>query len=124
MNESLVSAKNEVEFPTRERVFITERLNDPTIPGLSLADARVKPGVTTELHRLSVDEWYVLKHGTGMMEVGGGEAFAVGPGDTVIIPAGVSQRITNTGDCDLVMQCVCVPRFTPDCYEALDENTD
>ena len=124
MNESLVSAKNEVEFPTRERVSITERLNDPTVPGLSLADARVEPGVTTELHRLSVDEWYVLQEGTGMMEVGGGKPFAVGPGDTVVIPSGVSQRITNTGDGSLLLQCVCIPRFTPDCYEALDENTD
>ena len=124
MNDSLVKAKNGVEFPTRERVFITERLNDPTVPGLSLADARVEPGVTTELHRLSVNEWYVLQKGTGMMEVGGGEPYAVGPGDTVVIPSGVSQRITNTSDGNLLLQCICVPRFTPDCYEALENEPD
>lgn len=45
----------------------------------------------------------------------------VGPGDTIEIPAGVSQRISNTGDIDLEFQCVCVPRFTPDCYKSLEE---
>ena len=124
MNDSLVKANNEVGLPTRERVYITERLNDPAVPGLSLADTRVEPGVTTELHRLSVDEWYVLQEGTGMMEVGGDEPFAVGPGDTVVIPSGVSQRITNTGNGELLLQCICIPRFTPDCYEALEEKSD
>lgn len=120
MNENLIQASHEAEFPTRERIFIVERLNDPAVPGLSLAQARVEPGVTTELHRLTVDEWYVIQHGSGLMEVGGSNSFEVGPGDTVIIPAGSSQRIRNTGDCDLRLQCVCVPRFTPDCYEPLE----
>jgi len=124
MNENLVKAKKGAEFPTRERVFITERLNDPAVPGWSLADARVEAGVTTELHRLSVGEWYVLQEGSGMMEVGDGEPFAVGPGDTVVIPSGVSQRIANTGDGNLLLQCICIPRFTPDCYEALENELD
>jgi len=120
MNENLVCAGDRAELLTRERVFITERLNDPAIPRVSLADARVEPGVTTELHRLGVDEWYVIRFGTGLMEVGGGKPFDVGAGDTVVIPAGVSQRITNTGNGDLRFQCVCMPRFTPENYEALE----
>jgi len=120
MNDNLIRASLGTEFPTRERLYITERLNDPAAPALSLADARVEPGVTTELHKLSVDEWYVILVGSGLMEVGGGLSFAVGPGDTVIIPAGTSQRISNTGKDDLQFQCVCMPRFTPGSYEALE----
>ena len=96
-------------------------MNSPAIPGFSLADTRVEPGVTAELHCLSVDEWYDITEGSGEMEVGGGPKRAVRPGDTVVIPAGVSQRIRNTGDCDLLFQCVCMPRFTPDCNESLED---
>lgn len=108
------------EFYTRERVYVTELLNDAAVPEVSLARCRVLPGVTTELHRLDVAEWYVIEQGTGVMEVGGGEAFAVGPGDVVTIPPQMSQRITNSGAADLVLQCVCLPRFTPECYAGLE----
>ena len=108
------------EFYTGERVYVTELLNDEAAPEASLARCRVLAGVTTELHRLSVAEWYVIESGSGLMEVGGGEPFAVGPGDVVAIPPGTSQRITNTGETDLVLQCLCLPRFTPECYEALE----
>jgi len=40
-------------------------------------------------------------------------------GDVVVIPAGVSQQIVNCGARDLVFYCICSPRFTPECYEAL-----
>lgn len=109
------------EFPTRERCFVRELVNKPSVPGASVAECRVEPGVTTELHRLSVAEWYLLRRGEGLMEVGGEEPFRVGPGDIVSIPAGVSQRIRNTSDDDLVFDCLCVPRFTPDCYESLEK---
>jgi mannose-6-phosphate isomerase-like protein (cupin superfamily) len=124
MNENLVRAGVGAEFLTRERVYITERLNDPAVPRVSLADTRVEAGVTTELHRLSVDEWYVIQFGTGLMEVGGAEPFEVGAGDTVVIPAGVSQRITNTGKRDLRFQCICMPRFTLQSYETLESDDD
>ena len=124
MNDCLVRGGEGAEILTRERVYIRERLNDPAIPRVSLADARVEPGVTTELHRLTVDEWYVIQLGAGMMEVGGGATFAVAAGDTVVIPAGVSQRITNTGNGDLRFLCVCMPRFTPECYETLGDSAD
>ncbi len=123
MTDSLVPGGNNDEFPTRERVFISEWMNDPAIPGVSLADARVEAGVTTELHRLSVKEYYVIRQGTGLMEVGDEEPFEVTDGDTLVIPAGVAQRITNTGRRDLLMQCVCMPRFTPGSYEPLEEDS-
>jgi len=121
MRKTLIPAASGDEFPTRERVLITERLNADSVPEVSLADCRVAPGITTELHCLSVAEWYVIFEGTGMMQVGELEPFEVGPGDSVEIPPGVSQRITNTGSADLRLQCVCMPRFTPDCYQSLEE---
>lgn len=113
-------AGNTDEFWLRERCFVREITNTSDIPAFSLAVTRVEPGVTTELHRLDVDEWYILSSGSGMMEVGGDDPIEVGPGDIVEIPAGISQRITNRGDVDLLFTCVCLPRFTPDCYESLE----
>lgn len=106
---------------TDERCFIREILNDPRVPGVSLAEARVEPGITTRWHRVAVDEWYLIRDGRGYMEVGNDPGFDVGPGDTVAIPAGVRQRITNTGRSDLRFSCLCTPRFRPEIYEALNE---
>ena len=105
-----------------ERCYIRELINDESNPDFSLAQTRVRPGVVTELHTLQVREWYVIMDGTGLVEVNGGPKTEVGPGDTIEIPAGVSQRITNTGEIDLLFQCVCLPRFTPDCYESLEDD--
>ena len=35
---------------------------------------------------------------------------------------GSDQRITNTGDTDLVFLCICTPRFDPQCYQNFDAN--
>jgi mannose-6-phosphate isomerase-like protein (cupin superfamily) len=104
------------EVYTRERCFITELKNDPAVPEVSLARARVAPGVCTELHSLSVLEWYVIESGQGMMRVGDQDPCPVGPGDTISIPPNAPQQITNTGRDVLLFLCVCVPRFTPGCY--------
>jgi mannose-6-phosphate isomerase-like protein (cupin superfamily) len=109
-----------LEVLTRERCYIRERINDAAIAAFSLADCRVEPGITTELHCLDVDEWYVIVAGQGSMEVGGKSAKHVGPGDTVSIPKGVSQRISNNGDVDLRFQCICIPRFTEHSYQPLE----
>ena len=120
MTSSVFKAGNIEELWTGERCYIRELINAESIPDFSLADSRVEPGVVTELHSLSVREWYYITQGSGLMEVDGGPQIEVGPGDTVEIPAGVSQRITNTGKDDLLLQCVCLPRFTPDCYKSLE----
>lgn len=109
-----------VEIATRERLYITEFLNDPSLPDVSVARARVEPGVTTERHALSVLEWYVVESGSGLLRLGGRDAFTIGPGDAVEIAAGRAQQVTNTGDADLLFLCVCVPRFTPDTYTPLE----
>ena len=76
--------------------------------------------VTTQLHALSVHEVYVIREGAGLMYLGDQPPFEVRPGDSVTIPKQVAQRISNTGDADLVFECVCSPRFSPDCYTSLE----
>lgn len=110
------------EILTRERCYITELLNDERVPQVSLARCRVPPGVTTELHSLSVAEWYVIGSGHGWMTVGDAAPFEVRPGDSIAIPAHASQCIENPGAEDLVFQCICVPRFEPVCYSPLEDN--
>ena len=109
------------EFATEERCFITEVLNDLSSPELSIARARVEPGVTTAWHKLAgTAERYLIVSGTGCMEIRGMEPADVAAGDVADIPAGVPQRITNTGTDDLIFFAVCTPRFRPECYIGLD----
>ncbi len=122
MENTLIRQDIDQETWTSERCFIRERLNDPSVSDVSLAETRVEPGVTTELHRLTVNEWYIMSSGIGLMEVGDEEPFRVEPGDVVVIPADTSQRISNTGDEDLLFQCICMPRFTPESYESLEQD--
>lgn len=106
-------------FATAERCTITEILNDPACPALSLARAEVAPGVTTQLHALAgITECYLVRDGRGRVEIAGDTA-QVGPGDRVVIAPDTAQRITNTGDGPLVFDCLCTPRFETDRYRAL-----
>ena len=109
------------EFYTRERCFITELLNDAATASFSIARCRVEPAVLTELHSLSVSEWYVIEAGEGRVSTAGTGFRAVGPGDVVAIPPGTAQQIRNTGADQLKFLCVCVPRFTPSCYKPLED---
>ena len=105
------------EFLTPEGCWIIEMSNDADDPDCSVARARVSPGATTEWHHLEgVAERYVILEGRGLVEVSGLAATTVQHGDVVRIPAGVAQRITNTGDGDLVFLCVCTPRFRAELY--------
>ena len=112
--------KAKPEVWTDERCYIKELVNEPDWPEFSLARCRVEPGITTQLHALTVHEVYLVRDGTGLMYLGDEEPFAVGPGDTVTIPKRVPQRITNTGDGDLVFECLCSPRFWQECYTSLE----
>jgi mannose-6-phosphate isomerase-like protein (cupin superfamily) len=81
----------------------------------------VEPGVGTRLHRLTgITERYLILSGLGRVEVEGLPARVVAPGDFVYIPAGRGQRITNTGEHDLVFLAICTPRFIPAAYEDID----
>jgi mannose-6-phosphate isomerase-like protein (cupin superfamily) len=106
---------------TEERCTIVEIWNHPSDPHVSLARARVSPGVTTAKHSLAVDERYLIEEGHGRVEVDGVET-DVAPCDVVLIPRGATQRIRNLGSVDLVFLCVCTPRFEPGCYRDLEDS--
>ena len=107
------------EFLTQENCFILEVSNDAEDPDISIARARLRPGVTTAWHRLDgIVERYVIVRGKGRVEVADLPPTIVSEGDVVRIPANVAQRITNVGGEDLVFFCVCTPRFTPTAYIA------
>lgn len=108
------------EFYTQERCYISELLNDAQEPALSVARARVEPGVQTQLHRLLVDERYIIEQGEGVLELGEAQTILVAAGDSALIPAGCAQRIKNTGECDLLFLCVCSPRFLSEHYDDLE----
>ncbi|MFM1989240.1 MAG: hypothetical protein RJA99_2197 [Pseudomonadota bacterium] len=109
------------EFDIAERCAIVELSNDADDPAVSIARARVAPGVVTAWHRLRATvERYVILEGRGRVEVGELPPAEVGPGDTVLIPALCRQRIANLGDEDLVFLAICSPRFVPACYESLE----
>jgi mannose-6-phosphate isomerase-like protein (cupin superfamily) len=107
------------EFYTDERCYIVELHNDGNS---SIARARVKSGVTTGLHSLlDTFEQYVILEGEGEVEVGENPAVKVQPLDVVNIPADVPQRITNTGEADLIFLCICTPGFKPEVYRNLEK---
>lgn len=117
----VTSADPITEYFTEERchILVTNAVDDEDA---SIARARVEPGVTTAQHSLTgVDERYVLIAGEGLVEIGNDPPARVGPGDVVAIPAGVGQRITNTGTADLVFLCICTPPFRPECYLDLEQ---
>ena len=122
MQQAIVSAPDaSAEYLTQERCYILELSNDAGDPAVSIARARVLPGVTTRLHRvLGTAERYVLLQGQGEVRIGHAPPEAVGPSSVVRIPPGVVQCITNTGREDLVFLCICTPRFEWPNYESLE----
>lgn len=110
-----------MEFLTAERCFILETYNTSNDETLSIARARVPPGVTTALHAVEgTTERYVIAQGRGRVEVGEMPSAEVGPGDVVVIPPGTRQRIRNLGSTDLIFYCVCTPRFRGKNYRSLE----
>ncbi len=115
MKPKVVRAKQPLEYLTPERCYIAENHSDPSV---SIARATVKPGVTTKAHHLvdGVQEIYIITGGKGVVAIGNMDPTEVTIGDVVVIPPLTSQKVTNTGDMDLVFYCVCTPRFTERCY--------
>jgi len=120
-SNSIQKKKPLKEFWTEERCYITELLNDPQSPNISIALARVEIDTTTQLHSLrGVQETYIIKKGLGLLEIDD-EQISVKENDTILIEANRSQRITNVGNCDLEFYCICTPRFYADCYINLED---
>ena len=113
--------KPDDEYFFEEGCHILELSNAPDDPEVSIARARVEPGVTTRLHRLEgITERYVMLEGHGAVCVGDMPPREVGPGDVVIISPLCPQQIENTGDSDLVFLAVCTPRFVREAYQDID----
>jgi mannose-6-phosphate isomerase-like protein (cupin superfamily) len=107
MSVAQIHKSESVEFLTPEGCWIVETWNDAGDAAVSVARARVQPGVTTKLHRLrGVVERYVIVSGNGFALIGG--------------PDGTSQQVVNDTAVDLIFYCICSPRFTPGCYEVLE----
>jgi len=109
------------EYLTPERCYITELSNSSNDAGVSIARARVEPGVTTCWHRLTdtAERYYILS-GTARVEIGELPPHDVNAGDVVIIPPMCRQRITNTGTDNLIFLAICSPRFSDSNYEDLE----
>jgi mannose-6-phosphate isomerase-like protein (cupin superfamily) len=112
-----------VEVFIDEGCHILELANSEDDPDMSIARARVEPGVTTRWHRVvNTVERYVILDGTGRVEVGRMPPQEVQAGDVVLIPPSCRQRIANTGPGDLMFLAICTPRFRAEAYEDLEDN--
>ena len=110
------------EFYTPEKCHIAELSNSTDDPEVSIARARVAPGVTTRWHRLSgTSERYYILSGHGFVEIGELTQRKVSAGDIVLIPPMCRQRIANVGEDDLVFLAICTPPFSNDAYEDIEE---
>ncbi len=109
------------EFFTDEKCYITELSNTADDPETSIARARLKPGVTTNWHRLNnTAERYYIVSGQGRVEIGELPPQDVNAGDVVLIPPLCRQRITNVGTEDLIFLAICTPRFINSAYEDIE----
>ena len=121
MKERVLSCTEDKEYFFKENCHILELSNTPDDPELSIARVRIEPAVTTRLHRLhGVTERYAILEGEGVIELAMQQGQTVASGNVVVIPAMCPQRITNTGDCDLIFLAICTPRFQLECYEDLE----
>jgi mannose-6-phosphate isomerase-like protein (cupin superfamily) len=121
MHAQIIKINEANEFYFDEGCFILELSNTDADPNVSIARARVKPGMTTKLHRLKgVIERYVILSGKAEVEVGDLGLQQLSAGDVVIIPSLCTQRITNSGVEDLIFLAICTPPFTENVYEDME----
>ena len=84
----------------------------------SLAHAIVKPGDTSQPHRLKTSEVYYILEGEAIMFIDE-EKQNVGPGDAIYIPPMATQYIQNTGKNNLVFICIVDPAWRVEDEEIL-----
>jgi mannose-6-phosphate isomerase-like protein (cupin superfamily) len=121
MEPVVLHADEHAEFFTDERCHIVEWSNTADDPEVSIARARVEPGVTTRWHRLvDTAERYVIVDGNGVVEIGDLPPQSMSTGDVAVIPAMCRQRITNVGRVDLVFLAICTPRFRQENYQDVE----
>ena len=99
---------------------ILHSLKDNLKIGYSLAQAIVKPGEITLLHRLKASEVYFILQGKGLMCVND-EVKEVESGQAIYIPPNSTQRIKNLGDQDLIFLCIVEPAWRKGDEEILEK---
>jgi mannose-6-phosphate isomerase-like protein (cupin superfamily) len=121
MQERVKKFNPDDEYFTPEGCYINELSNLPEDPEVSIARARVRPGVTTKWHRLrETKERYVILEGRGRVQIGDFPPQEVKPGDVAHIPPMCRQRITNIGPDDLIFLAICTPRYRNEAYEDIE----
>lgn len=124
MHEAIKRMPPDEEFFIAEGCHIIELVQAEDDQQLSIARARVEPGMTTRWHRLAgTAERYVILAGHGLVEVGSLPPQEVCPGDVVLIPPSCRQRICNTGDKDLLFLAICTPPFKQENYEDIEDES-
>lgn len=107
------------EYFLAEGCHILELCNTDEHSKLSIARARLEPNKETELHSLiDTAERYIIQQGHGLATIDE-QQFTVKVNDVLVIQAGISQKILNTGNEDLIFLVICTPRFQPECYQTL-----
>jgi mannose-6-phosphate isomerase-like protein (cupin superfamily) len=88
--------------------------NDLEVPNHSLARIVIPPGKSSALHyhKISQETYFVLQ-GKGELQVGD-ESVTVSAGQACYIPAGLTHKISNQSQEDLVFLAVCVPAWLPE----------
>lgn len=81
-------------------------IDNKTLKNLVLSQTQLHAGQRTRGHsHAGQEEVYFFLRGTGEMEVGE-QRFAVHSGSVILIPDGEFHRVHNTGDIDLIFNCV------------------
>lgn len=109
----LTRYRDQSPYETKDGSEIRELMH-PAMHGnhhQSLAEARIRPGATTALHRhVKSEEIYHISAGQGLMTLGERQ-FAVAQGDSIAIAPGTAHRVRNTGPTTLVILCCCSPPY-------------
>ncbi len=99
-------------YITKDKSFIRELLHPSRISGLglSLAEAIVNPGESTEEHYHSnFDEVYYCLEGAGSLFINGKEQSFI-PHSCYLLPAGSRHRLNAATRLRLL--CICCPGYT------------
>jgi mannose-6-phosphate isomerase-like protein (cupin superfamily) len=100
-------------FTTKDGSEIRELLayRNSVIRNQSLAEARLRPGASTQEHcHAKTEEIYYITHGIGRMRIGS-EMREVKAGDPIAIPPGQKHKLWNTGQETLRLLCCCAPAY-------------
>ena len=101
------------EFIAGDGTHLKELLHPDKAPldlRYSLAHAVVKPGHSSQAHKMLTSEVYYILAGEGLMHIAG-EDRPVHPHQAIYIPPGALQYIRNTGSTDLKFLCIVDPAW-------------